>query len=327
MRVLADRHHAGLFHSLQLLGDRLGWDVYTPVGREWWDEGYWRFGQGYGDDRLVRQYLDTDGGAWSGWTKVSGDIYWTKDRDYPDRWIHGYPLHVARQVPWDLVIATVPDNQAGFARFAREAGARFVYQVGNTRQEIDWGLDPLVIASSEVPLVRGVRYLQEMHPAYAFRPPTTHRIVTSLVQYMPRTECWWALVETAERLREYEWRIHGAGCPDGLIGPTTAVADVMAASGFGWHDKVTGDGFGHVLWGWAAIGRPIIGHARHYKGQLGEVLWTPDTSIDLDTQDAVAILRAMTPERHAEMCSAMRNVFAAHYDPERDAQAIREFLQ
>ncbi len=39
MNVLADRHHAGLYRSLQLLGDRLGWNLYTPVGMDWWDAG------------------------------------------------------------------------------------------------------------------------------------------------------------------------------------------------------------------------------------------------------------------------------------------------
>ncbi|HXI97147.1 MAG TPA: hypothetical protein VNG04_13530, partial [Candidatus Acidoferrum sp.] len=60
MNVLADKHHAGLFHSLQLLAGRLGWTLYTPVGLDWWTEGYWRFGRGYGDDRLAQQFLRHD---------------------------------------------------------------------------------------------------------------------------------------------------------------------------------------------------------------------------------------------------------------------------
>lgn len=340
MRVLIDRHHAGLFYSLQLLGDRLGWDIYTPVGREWWDAGYWRFGQVYGDERLVDQYLSVDGGAWSGWRKVSGDIYWTQDRDYPERWIHGLPLEQAQRPgyntsvgkpEWDLVIATVQENQEGFARFAREQGARYLYQVGNTRQQVDWALDPLVLASSEVALAHGVRYHQEMHPAFHDVEPTDRYRISSFVNLMPRIDCWPLLYETAKLLPEFTFRIHGAGCPDGLVTPTTAVAEAMAASGWGWQDKVTGDGFGHVLWGWAAIGRPIVGHASHYKGQLGAVLWTDETAIDLDrysSAEAAALIRAISadPERHTAMCRAMRAVFEAHYDPDRDAQAIREYL-
>jgi hypothetical protein len=32
VNVLADRHHSGLYHSLQLLAARFGWTLYTPVG-------------------------------------------------------------------------------------------------------------------------------------------------------------------------------------------------------------------------------------------------------------------------------------------------------
>lgn len=44
MRVLADYHHHDLFESLAILfEDRLGWELYRPIGMEWFDEGYWNF--------------------------------------------------------------------------------------------------------------------------------------------------------------------------------------------------------------------------------------------------------------------------------------------
>lgn len=47
MRALVDRHQADLYYSLQLLfEDRLGVQLFTPIGHEWWDEGYWNFGRG-----------------------------------------------------------------------------------------------------------------------------------------------------------------------------------------------------------------------------------------------------------------------------------------
>ena len=58
MRVLTDQHHADLLYSLQLLfEDRLGFDLFVAKGHEWWDEGYWRFGEVWGDDRLAQQFL------------------------------------------------------------------------------------------------------------------------------------------------------------------------------------------------------------------------------------------------------------------------------
>lgn len=345
-----DRHHAGLFYSIQRLADRLGWEVFTPAGMEWWHEGYWRFGEVYGDTRLADQYLDTSVEAWSNWDQsIAGHIIdtdehgiptlemrttWvTEDRDYPGIRIDGVELTEAREMTWDYVMPTVQENQRGFHRFAVEHDATYLYQVGNTGQQVDWSLDPIALVSSEVPILgRGVRYHQEMHPAYDWRPPTERKVIRSFVNLFPKIECFPLAMEVWSKTPDFRWYLNGALCPDDFMYPTTAVADAMAGSGWGYHDKVTGDGFGHVLWGWAAIGRPLIGHASHYAGKLGGVLWRDlVTCIDLDqhsTEEAAVLIRAISEdeERHRAMCSAMRATFEAHYDPERDAQAIARLL-
>ena len=156
MNVLVDRHHAGLYHSLQLLGRRLGWTLYTPTGHDWWDAGIWRFGEVFGDDRLAQQYL------------THADPY---DNEFPTDPIAFVTLEEARAMDWAFVIATVQENQPGFTRFARERGAQFVMQVGNTGQYTDWSTDPLALVSSEMPIHgRGIVYHQEMDPI-EFRPP------------------------------------------------------------------------------------------------------------------------------------------------------------
>src|SRR3990167_6879522 len=115
VRALVDRHHADLFYGLQrLFEDRLGYTVVTPIGHAWWDAGYWRFGEGYGDDRLARQFLDM-----AGWASVGYGLYVAHDDHHPDRRILG----VMEPLPVDVVVATVQDNQAGFARLAPRPGA------------------------------------------------------------------------------------------------------------------------------------------------------------------------------------------------------------
>ena len=200
---------------------------------------------------------------------------------------------------------------------------------------MDWSLHPTCLVSSEVPFVagKGVRYHQEMHAAYHWRPPThTHR-VASFVNFADHMDCWPTTVRLWTHLmNDYEWSLFGGGMPEGVLQPTTAIADEMAASGWGLHDKVTGDGFGHVLWGWAAVGRPLIGHASYYKGKLGEVLWRDlETCIDLD-QHSVAeedkLIRDISREtaRHLAMCEAIRAEVDNYYDPEIDARDIAQLL-
>ena len=347
MNVLADRHHAGLYRSLQLLGDRLGWNLYTPVGMDWWDAGIWNFGRKtWGDDRLARQFIA--GPEWvQGWW---GEGYRdTVDPEfppspvepgvYPPETIHGVTLAQARNMPWDLVIASAEDNQWGFAAFAKGVGARFVVQVGNTGQHVDWSLDPLALVSSEVPIVgRGVRYHQEMDPAATrFVDPGTawhraQRAITSFVNCFPSIgPCYdgWKAMEAA--LPEFGFEEYGIDGAHGVLKPIGRLADRMADALFGYHDKVHGDGFGHVIHGWAAVGRPLIGHGSHYAGKMAHHFWQHGrTAIDLDVvsiPEAARMVReiAADPDRHAEMCHAIRAEYE-RIDHAAEAEAIRALL-
>lgn len=321
MNVLSDRHHSGLFHSLQLLARRLGWTLYTPIGHEWWDRDYWAFGRStYNDDRLAQQFL----------VGVAGPdgLGAPPDGEFPDWPIPTVTLAEAEAMPWAFVIATVPDNEAGFARFAQEHGARFVVQVGNTGQYVDWRLDPLVLSSSEMPIIgRGVVYHQEAD-ATPYRPPTETHTAASAVNCMIHMGRCWDLLREAYALG-LPVKVYGIDGEDGIIKPHSKLLDLMAGVGWGWHDKGQGDGHGHVIHDWAAIGRPLVGHASHYRGKLAEPFWVDlETCIDLDRHsipEAVEIIRTITPERHAEMCRAIRARFDL-IDYDREEAAIRELL-
>lgn len=308
MNVLADRHHAGLFHSLELMARRFGWTLYTPTGRDWFDEWYWSFGRvAYGDDRLAVQFLECP---------------LERDNEYPDSPIRFVTLQEARQMDWAFVIATVQDNQSGFAKFAREMGAQYVLQVGNTRQDVDWSLDPLALVSSEVPILgRGIRYHQEVDPV-AFREPVDTRTAASFVNCMSSMGRCWDIMPP-------EVDIYGIDGARGILKPHSRLIDTMASYGWGWHDKAQGDGFGHVIHDWAQVGRPLIGHASHYAGLMAEPFWQDGvTCIDLDRHsvaDAWDIVQTITPARHLEMCLAIRAEFD-RIDYDAEAERIADFL-
>jgi hypothetical protein len=294
---------------------RFGWTLYTPSGHEWWDEGVWRFGEGYGDDRLAQQFLMAEPGP---------------DGEFPDWPIPTVTLEEAKAMDWAYVIATVPDNEEGFALFAEERGAKFVMQVGNTGQFVDWSRDPLVLSSSEMPIIgRGVVYHQEMDPI-AYAPPlrVTRASAASFVNCMPYMGPCWDLLENAQDLGMVV-EVYGIDGPDGVVKPYSRLVQLMEVVGWGWHDKAQGDGFGHVLHTWAAVGRPLIGHASHYEDKMGERFWRDgETCIDLDRHsiaEVAEMIRTMPAEQHAEMCRAIRAEFdAIDYDAE--AEMIRAFL-
>ena len=333
IRVLADRHHAGLFHSLQLLFARIGrltgeeFRVETPIGHAWWDAGYWRFGEGYGDDRLAQQFLNPDTFA----AYVSGDLV-AHDPEFPETPIYGATLG---ENAYSYVIATVQDNQHGFAKFATEQGAQFVLAVGNTGQLIDWGLDPLVINSSEMPVTgRGVNVGQEFDSDGMFRrePISSAFRVGSFVNCMTSIGCYPLLEHARAHATDFEFRVHGIDGPEGNVKPIDAIAGEMRRCGWAWHDKEHGDGFGHVIHYWAAIGRPLVGHASHYRGKRAAGLWEDGvTCIDLDRhpiEEALAIMAEISsdPYRHNDMSVAIRQRFDEECDWDRDAAAVAELL-
>ena len=330
MRILVDRHHADLLYALQrLFEDRLGIELYVTLGHEWWDEGYWRFGEVWGDDRLARQFLDTN----AQYREVEPGLFLTFDPCHPERPLYGVTLERAKGWSWDYVLATVQDNQKGFHRFASETNAKYLYHIGNTRQEVDWSLDPIALNASDSPMQgRGVNIGQEFDhlTTFRYREPERMDRITSFVNLLPLIPESWGPFAELSKLLPFEFRSFGHECPDGSLTPVGAVAEQMARSGWGYHDKPTGDGFGHVIHNWAAIGRPLIGHARYYAGQKAEAFWQDGvTCVDLDKHsvfEAAQIINSMSGERYVGMCRAIRETLERVYDPERDAQAVRGLL-
>ncbi len=319
MKALLDFHHSDLLESLHLLlEDRLGIECYIPVGSEWWDSGTWQFGAStWGDARLGYQFL----------TRENVEV----ESGHPDRRHRCVTLPEAEAMEWDYVVASVPDNYAGYHRFAQQHGAKFVIQVGNTNQPIAWELDPLVLNSSEMPLGgRGVTYHQE----FRVPQPSVGRpeIIRSFVNCMDSMPCWPFLLEARSALPEFSFYIHGIDGSHGNVKPTAAVFEAMKGSGWGWHDKITGDGFGHVIHAWAATGRPLIGHRGHYVGKMAEPLWVDGvTCIDLDRHsvaEAAEMVREMSamPATYRNMCAAIRGVFTALVDYSVEAEQVRALL-
>jgi len=338
-KILVDRHHAGLLYSLQLLfEDRFDMDLYVPVGHDWWDEGYWRFGEVFQDDRLAQQYLNANPPWEFDPLHLESDGEWyTTDVEFPDRLIRGCSLDRFKAMQFDYVLASVQENQPGFARLAEEAGAKYLVQVGNRGQYVDWSLNPLCLVSAEAPFEegRGVAYHQEYDKdtTFAARPLNSPTIIRSFVNCLDRMPVEWQIFQNFERaMPDFMFKVHGHDGRDGLIQPTTAIANHMGNAGWAWQDKPQGDGFGHVIHYWASIGRPLIGHARYYSGLMPGHLWDDGvTSIDTEAREpreTIELIREITADtaRHQWMCDNIRERVDQLVDFEAEAAAIASLL-
>lgn len=270
-RIFVDRHHDGLLESLYLLfGKRLGYEVYTPIGLDWFQEGYWRIND---SPETAAQFL------------ASGTV--PSDGTLP--LIHHKAITLAefRDMDWDIVLASLPQHLQPYQELATSKGAKFIFQVGN---EWSWPEEPsLNVLASVAPRdtqAHAVFYHQEFdinifHPTPV---PTTKKIY-SFINCIQEYPSAWKNYQDLKAIMEplgWEFKAFGAQCPDGNINGLRAIADTMREATFIFHVKPGGDGFGHILHNAYSVGRPVITRKSDYQGQWGEYLLKPGTFLDLD---------------------------------------------
>lgn len=328
-KVLADWHHPALWESLSILfEDRFGWEIYSMGGDKWTANG-WTYSNGPPIAWSAADYLSMSGA-------VEVRDHWERvEPEYPTRPRKMVTVDQAHEMSWDFVLGSVAEHQRPFAALADKLGARLIHQVGNARHHIDTGVPQIVLASSNVklrPRVPHVIYHQEFdRDLFAPVPVTNNCQVTSLMLRLDWTSCDYRWMADAPGIR---WSAPGGADPKSpdYLAPMSRVADVMRASGWIWHDKRIGDGYGHVVHTAAAMGRPLIGHASHYKGQMAEPLWDDlKTAIDLDKHDpteALRLVRAISsdPSWHADMSANIAAKFDELVDFDGEAERIKALL-
>ena len=356
MKVLLDYHHHDLWESMELLCARLGWDLFRPMGMDWWDEGYWNLERAYRTahnmqpvDAVARQYLE----PWGSDEDCKPCGYGKRYETSHDRNIKLLTLEQARDLKPDIVIASVAHNHEGFHRFSQEVGATFGLQLGNVRfseidmQEDRWDLAKFGLLTTLLPgpvPVPSVVYHQEFSlEDFRYEPPVRHdglRVASFVNCFAENVPGYAQFLETAKALPEFDWQVFGSygsvaedeyAC--GNINKCADVAAAMRASDVGWHTKIWSDGFGHVIHNWFAVGRPVFGFQWYYQNQLAGPLWEDGvTSYDLtnrsvhETANLLRMLRD-NPDRHEEMCAAAAARFREIVNYDEEEQAIRRMFE
>ena len=348
MKVLGDYHHHDLWESLELLCARLGWDLYRPIGMDWFNEGYWNFERAWHGDAVAKQYLE----PWGSDAREGDNLVSRYDPSH-NRDIKLLTLEQARAVKPDIVIASVAHNHEGLARFATEVGATFGLHLGNVRfaaidmAEDRWDLAKFGIVTSILPAPVDVPHVV-VHQEFSLEDfrhepgnPGERLKVASFVNCFPEnTRTYAQFVETADSLPSIDWQVYGAygsvaedrfAC--GNIGKCADVGAAMRASDIAWHTKQWSDGFGHVIHNWFAVGRPVLGHEWYYRTQLAGPLWQEGiTSFDLTDKTAHEVGNLLAelqrePERIIEMGNAAAARFREVVNFDEEEQAIRRMFE
>jgi hypothetical protein len=330
MNILADLHHADLYYSLYLLFEkRLGHKLYSPIGIEWHQAGYWQhlIEGPYGSTTPCLSYVDRLP------KQVSPDVHWCLLRSQKEV-RRGITLDKFKDMRFDIVISTLPKHWVSFQKLISDLQpqAKHIAQIGNLGP--DWSACPVKNILSSAPLNflnspegKHVLYYNQEFSLDTFRyspPATGPKKITSFIHCMPKEQ----FLSYSHVLPEFEFRAYGVGFPS-QINTLNDIAECMQKSTFGWHVK-SGDGYGHILHNWLAMGRPVITRLSDYKHRTDRLVHG-QSCIDLDANSFarnVELIREWSaPDAHAKMCASTYNLFRQCVDFNRDAENVKKFLE
>lgn len=331
MKVFADKHHGALSYSLHLLFEkRLGWELYSPIGMEWRTEGYWQYSQ---LEDTIHSYLDI--------TKDYDDIghcvvHWDPDFEW-------YQNHLTfkqfLKTDIDIIIASVGDHEDTFFDLIQrhKPDAKLIRQIGNWDEEVDFNKSKNVMISVGPfvcpDFVNYICYHQEFDiKKWKYTKPTNFKTIKTFVNCHHDTVDYKLWPKYKKLLPEFRFFEHGIGGDDGCISPQKGVRSCMAASGFIWHVKLGGEGFGHVIHNAYALGRPCIVRGSYYSGKMAEPLLIDGvTCIDLEKgslEENIKKIRYFSvPKRFNKMSENAYKRFKEVCNFDKEEKALRKFLE
>lgn len=340
MNVFCDLHHGGLFESLRLLFEkRLGWNLYRPIGMDWYTSGYWKIADPYGGAiDTAKQYLDLEGKVWNPYTCLNAD-YTLSDGIYhvydPVHEVHQQAITLSqfKEMPIDIVISSIPAHDESFAELIKQfkPKAKHIAQIGNIYQ--DTNVQNVMCSTmwdNKANDKHIVFYHQEFDlNVFFYQKPKPSKEIKSFINCLPEKDTFELL---KVYLREFNFKAYGASCPDGTITGIKNIAKEMQSALFGYHVKPGGDGFGHIIHNWFACGRPVIVRGNYYCDKLaGRLLLDARTCIDLDKSDFNGNLNKIRywslPENHEEMCQEAYRQFKNVVDFDSEFDEIKRFLE
>lgn len=340
-RWFTELHHGGLYHSLQLLSKRLDANLYRPIGEEWFKEGYWKLAEPYNNDEgTIKQFLSTEPHEkitfyCNNEAKQNGIQGLYQVQDYAHECTHeAITFELFKNLEFDVVICSYGPHVPSWLEMRRlyQPKAKFVLQVGNAGWEYLFPYTRNLLSSCfypSVPDVANTCFYHQEFPLSVFKqsdPAVDSNRITSFVNCLPMPDYYAAL---ANALPEYSFRAYGAGSPDGAITGQSSIAANMRDSKYGYHVKPGGDGYGHLVHNWAALGRPVITMPEHYYGKMGgQLLLDGETCIALkqNVQRDAAYVRSIDDDQYATMCNKMARRFREYVDFDAEEVMLRKFF-
>lgn len=346
VRVLTDFHHSSLLRATNMLfGDRLGMEVYRPIGMEWFEEGYWAINDQEGTARQFLEFeaqpMDNTSNLNDGRKRQVDGLYSILDPGNSSTH-RACTLDFFKNNQFDYVIASIPAHVPLFVALIAlyQPNAKLIVQIGNEwPQELFAGHN--VLASVKPRIFADSRtnahfYHQEFDTdIFHHSPVPTDRKIYSFINILQNMPLAWSdftgLEMVLKAKKNFNFGSFGGQCRDGNMNGPQELADKMREAMFIFHVKEGGDGFGHILYNAYAVGRPVIVRSSFYKHRLGEELLIPGTFLDLDKynlpQAVDKIIELVdNPDLLQVMGQAATNRFHQVVDYDKEAKEIAAWL-
>lgn len=300
MNVLTDFHHNSLLRSFVLLFEnRLGMNVYRPIGLDWFYEGYWAI-----NDQLstAKQFLDFENQIIVDNTPPLNVIKDQSDGIYNvydpgNISTHkGITLESFKSRKFDYIIASIPEHIPLFQRLIQEfqPQAKLIVQIGNNwNPAIFKGLNVLgSVKPGNIQDANVIYYHQEFDTeVFKLKEHKVSNKISSYINLLQELPIGWKdFIYLESQLKELSFKSYGGQCRDGNMNGANELADSMNNDDFVFHVKDHGDGYGHIIYNAYACGKPTIVRSSRYTNQLAQELFNKDNCIDLDMmtiEDAV----------------------------------------
>ncbi len=270
-KLFTEYHHGGLLHSISLMFEkRLGIKVYTPTGKEWYENGYWR----YSDNKeVIEQYL----GDKELYKKDDEYLYWLdKAENHEHRRI---TLDQFKKEKFDYLLCTLEQDEEAYIQLKNkyQPQATLLRLVGNGNEYVyHYEYRKIIDTSGHLPYLVGRNKIvihQEFDlNIFKYQPIKNYNVIGSF-QNLPHRSPYYHIWQNLKALLpEYKFIEHGIESDDGNITGIKELAQKMSECSIIYHLKHEGEGFGHIIHNALAIGRPVIVISNLYRNKIAAPL-------------------------------------------------------
>ncbi len=315
--IFCDLHHSGLYYALKLLlEDRLGYSLFRPVGMEWAEAGFWEIHKPYGYNidtakqflQIKPEHIPVDGTPPLNTVIASNLIHYEVEEK-----AHGYiqkclTLKQFIDMDIDIIIASIPDHWITYEKLRKKykPKAKLICQMGN----IGWHnldlikegkVNNLLASVKSFKLPKNVNfcfYHQEIDlNIFSQSIVPDKKQISSFVIGLPDEQVF---LNYQRLLPDFNFTAYASKYAP-FIQTIKELSEKMGEADFIFHKKKFGDGFGHLLYSSAFIGRSLLIDFKDYSDKLGgELLIDGITAIDISsrtTAQNVELIRKSNPKQ------------------------------